>query len=112
MAACGVFSCGMWDLDSWPGIEPGPPELGTRSLSHWTTREDPPPNHRPFNVCPKAVLWPLYHAIPFWIINTHPETMISTNLNYHQAEALAFTLHFPFMPSWDLPENPLGLFKN
>ena len=28
-------SCGMWDLVSQPGIEPGPP------LSHWTTREVP-----------------------------------------------------------------------
>ena len=25
----------------WPGIEPGPPALGARSLSHWTTREVP-----------------------------------------------------------------------
>ena len=24
-----------------PGIEPGPPELGACSLSHWTTRETP-----------------------------------------------------------------------
>ena len=34
-----IFSCGMWDLVPWPGIEPGPPALGARSLSHWTTRE-------------------------------------------------------------------------
>ena len=45
-AAHGIFSCGiqtlgcgMWDLVPWPGIEPGPPALGARSLSHWTTRE-------------------------------------------------------------------------
>ena len=31
----------MWDLVPWPGIEPGPPALGVRSLSHWTTREFP-----------------------------------------------------------------------
>ena len=84
VAAHGVFSRGMWDLVPWPGVEPRPPELGAWSLSHWTTREDPP-DHRPFNVCPEAVLWPLYHAVPFWIINSHPKTMIGTNFNYYQA---------------------------
>ena len=39
--ACGIFSCGIWDLVPWPGIEPGPPALGVRSLSHWTIREAP-----------------------------------------------------------------------
>ena len=38
---CGIFSCGMWDLVPWPGIEPGPPALGGQSLNHWTTREVP-----------------------------------------------------------------------
>ena len=33
-------SCGVWDLASWPGIEPRSPALGARSLGHWTTRED------------------------------------------------------------------------
>ena len=33
------LSCGMRDLVPRPGIEPGPPALGTQSLSHWTTRE-------------------------------------------------------------------------
>ena len=28
------FSCSMWDLVPWPGIEPGPPALGAGSLSH------------------------------------------------------------------------------
>ena len=41
VVACGIFSCGMWDLVPWPGIEPGPPALGAQSLSHWTTREVP-----------------------------------------------------------------------
>ena len=36
-----VFSCAMWDLVPWPGIEPRPPALGVQSLSHWTTREVP-----------------------------------------------------------------------
>ena len=39
--ACKIFSCSMWDLVPWPGIEPRPPALGARSLSHWTTREVP-----------------------------------------------------------------------
>ena len=39
--AFGTFSCGIWDLVLWPGMEPGPPALGVLSLSHWTTRKDP-----------------------------------------------------------------------
>ena len=35
------LSCSMWDLVSWPGIEPRPPALGVWSLSCWTTREVP-----------------------------------------------------------------------
>ena len=31
----------MQDLVPWPEIEPGPPALGSQSLSHWTPREDP-----------------------------------------------------------------------
>ena len=31
----------MWDLVPQPGIEPWPPALGARSLTHWTTREVP-----------------------------------------------------------------------
>ena len=44
--ACGLLSCdmrtlscGLWDLVPRPGIEPRPPALGARSLTHWTTRE-------------------------------------------------------------------------
>ena len=33
-----VAAC-MWDLVPPPGIEPRPPALGARSLTHWTTRE-------------------------------------------------------------------------
>ena len=29
----------MWDLVPGPGIEPGAPVLGARSLSHWTIWE-------------------------------------------------------------------------
>ena len=36
-----IFSCSMWDLVSWPGIEPEAPALGAQGLSHWTTREVP-----------------------------------------------------------------------
>ena len=35
------LSCGMWDLVPWPGIKPGPPALGVRSLCRWTDREAP-----------------------------------------------------------------------
>ena len=34
------LSCGMWDLVSWPGIEPRPPR-NWECLSHWTTKEVP-----------------------------------------------------------------------
>ena len=33
-----IFSCGMWDLVPWPGIEPGSLALGAQSLNHWTTK--------------------------------------------------------------------------
>ena len=36
-----ALSCDMLDLVPRPGIEPRPPALGARSLSHWTTREVP-----------------------------------------------------------------------
>ena len=40
IAACGIFfTCSVWDLVLQPGIEPVPPALGVRSLSHCTTRE-------------------------------------------------------------------------
>ena len=39
VVACGIFSCHMWDLVPWPGMELRPPALNTQSLSHWTTSE-------------------------------------------------------------------------
>ena len=41
--SCGMqtLSCGVWDLVSWPGVEPRPPTLGAQSLSHWSPREVP-----------------------------------------------------------------------
>ena len=33
------LSCSMCDLVSWPGIEPGPPDLEVWSVSHWTARK-------------------------------------------------------------------------
>ena len=42
VAACGLLvAAGMRDLVPQPGIEPGPPALGARSLNCWTTREVP-----------------------------------------------------------------------
>ena len=34
-----TFSCSMWDLVPWPGMESGPPALEAQSFSHWTARE-------------------------------------------------------------------------
>ena len=46
ITACVIFNygmwtlnCGLWVLVPWPGIGPGPPVLGSQSLSLWTTRE-------------------------------------------------------------------------
>ena len=36
------FSCDLWDLVPWPGIEPWPPALGAWSLRLWTIRKIPP----------------------------------------------------------------------
>ena len=44
IVACGVFSCGMWDLAPWLGIEPRPPALGAQTVSYGTTREVPRTN--------------------------------------------------------------------
>ena len=41
IAARRIFSCSMWDLVPWPGIEPQPPTLGGHYPSHWTTWEAP-----------------------------------------------------------------------
>ena len=34
-------TCGMWDLNSRPGIEPASLVVGAQSLNHWTAREVP-----------------------------------------------------------------------
>ena len=39
IAACRIFSSGMWDLVPWPGIESGSLALEAHSLSCWTTRK-------------------------------------------------------------------------
>ena len=38
---CRFFSCSMWHLVCWSGIELWSPVLGMQCLSHWTTREVP-----------------------------------------------------------------------
>ena len=37
--ACGIFSCSIWNLVPWPGIESQPPASGAQSLNCWTTWE-------------------------------------------------------------------------
>ena len=63
--ACKLFSCGMWDLVPWPGIDPRPPALGARSLSHWITREVPAYHSwcRPQSL--PAVAWSVSLSIQF-----------------------------------------------
>ena len=59
--ACGFFSCGMWDLVPWPGIELRPPALGAQSLSHWTTRDVPSifSDSMDFTDCAQGERWSL-----------------------------------------------------
>ena len=73
LAACRIFCCGMWtlscsmwDLVPWPGMEPGPPALGTPNFSHCTTREVP--TAEDFNSSasfPKCHAWELLVGISF-----------------------------------------------
>ena len=41
--SCGLWTlnCSIWDLAPWPGIKPRAPALGSRSLSHRTSRGVP-----------------------------------------------------------------------
>ena len=39
--ACRNFSCSMWGLVPWSGLEPGPPALGAWNLSYLITRQVP-----------------------------------------------------------------------
>ena len=43
---CSIFSYNMWNIVPKSGIKPGPPVLGARSLSHWTTLFQTFKNHR------------------------------------------------------------------
>ena len=45
------FSCRLWDLVPWAGIEPWPTSLEVGSLSHWTTRKVPVHVFNSFNIC-------------------------------------------------------------
>ena len=50
LASSLVEAC-MWDLIPRPGIEPGPPALGARSLNHCATREVPQPVFLSYLTC-------------------------------------------------------------
>ena len=38
IAECRIFSCGMRNIDCWPGLEPRLHALRDQILSHWTSR--------------------------------------------------------------------------
>ena len=59
-----TLSCSMWDLliVSCPGIEPKAPALGAWSLSHWTTREVPPPGLLISHLC--FISFPAFAPVP------------------------------------------------
>ena len=54
VAARGVFSCNIWNLVPWPGMEPEPSVLGAQSLSHSISREVP---HNCISEC-QTSQWP------------------------------------------------------
>ena len=64
----------MWDLAPQPGMEPRPPVLGPRSLSHWASREVP------------IVAYFLYNSLYFFISCTYlalppsVSPLVTTNL--------------------------------
>ena len=57
----------MWGLVPWPGIEPGPPALGTGSLSHWTTMEVPI-----WDICEgvQGIYWPGIRDVMYGLFQT------------------------------------------
>ena len=75
--ALGIFNlrCGTQTLISWPGIEPGPPASGARTLSHWMAREVPA---QIFNV----ISCLLFKLPPILLMNIHapkPNTIRDTH---------------------------------
>ena len=56
----------MWNLVPWPRIEPGPPTLGTRSLSHWTTRRVPT----------RLIKWHFLASIPLFFLIWDPKEQV------------------------------------
>ena len=89
MTAPGL-SCSMWDLVPWPQIEPGPPALGARWLSHWTTREVPD--------C--KVLYSMPHSktirLLVYLLNVLSHSVISDCLRCHGLVACQFPLSMGF----------------
>ena len=63
VAACEIFSSGMWGLVPWLGIEPGTPALGVWSLSHWIIREVP---LHLFKECSVTGIWRIPGTQPYW----------------------------------------------
>ena len=62
-----TLSCSTYDLIPWPGMEPGSPALGARSLSHWTPREVP---HHTLFCCAQVqepTLISLFHVSHSWL---------------------------------------------
>ena len=68
-----TLSCSMWDLVPWPGIEPWPPAVGLRSLSHWGTTTE----------FPHCLLCVYYFSIAVLGITTTLVTQSNMNSLYH-----------------------------
>ena len=103
VAAHGLFSCSMWNLVPWPGIEPRPPAWGAQRLSHWTTRKVPPLH---FLFSPQ--LTPTGRSSP----SLRGEGLTMTNLQIQHHFPSSFFKHFrvqgltwslvPLQPHWFL----------
>ena len=94
----------------WPGIEPGPPVLGARSVNHCTTREVPvfllltPPKSQPVRLeNGKASFTPIYNLSYFltatlFFVLKH----LAFCSNFHNC-SLIFSWRGPSKSLWNLP---------
>ena len=89
LAASGL-SCDTRDLVTWPGIKPGPPAVGVRSLSHWTTRE--------------VSLWVLFEVSSLSLPDTQTHTHTQMDVAITLAAAQSGLLNPQFLFSFSTKE--------
>ena len=72
-----TLTCGKQGLVTPPGIEPGPPALGTQSLSHWIPREVPlAGTHQRLGVADDVVLQELVQRGEEAVLDERPDDQL------------------------------------